>query len=57
MKDIREFRCLGCHAMFTKEYIQSISESKCRKCHKFVYFIQGTTTMEDVDNFFKEGDK
>ena len=53
---ILDFRCPIDNTMFTKEYVQSISESKCRKCKNFVYFIQGTTLIEDNNNYFKGED-
>ena len=53
---ILDFRCPVDNTMFTKEYVQSISESKCRKCKNFVYFIQGTTLIEDNNNYFKGED-
>jgi len=41
-KKIKEFRCLVDNTFFCKCTIDSICESKCRKCKNFMYFNQGT---------------
>lgn len=53
-KKIFEFRCPLDNVMFTKVYIQSICESKCRKCKHLVYFVQGTTSLQDTNNYFED---
>ena len=52
-KEIKEFRCLIDNSLFCKCTIESICEAKCHKCKNFNYYIQGTTLMEDTNNYFK----
>jgi len=52
-KGIKEFRCIVDNTLFCKCTIDSICEVKCRKCKNFMYFNQGTTTIEDINNYFK----
>jgi len=53
---VYELRCNMDGSLLCKTKVNSIIESKCRKCKQLSYFISGTTYMEDKDNNFK-GDK
>ena len=55
-KEIREFRCIVDGSLFSKCTVESICESKCRKCKNFMYFNQGTVCIVDINNNF-EGDE
>ena len=52
-KKIVEWRCPIDNTMFSKVYINSICETKCRKCKHLVYFIQGDISIKDINNYFK----
>ena len=51
-----EFRCTIDGSLLCKAKINSIIESKCKKCKNLYYFINGTSFLKDNNNYFK-GDK
>lgn len=46
--EIVEFRCFFCDSLTSRVSIDSLCETKCRRCKEFSYFIKGFTFSEQL---------